>query len=40
MDSDSFGTRFGVGERKCRQNGCFLFFFKMLNRILQIFDMI
>lgn len=32
MDSNSFGTRFGVGGRKCRQNG-FFHFFEMFNRI-------
>lgn len=28
MGSDSFGTRFGVGGRKYRQNGFFHFFLK------------
>lgn len=40
MGSDSFGTRFGVGGQKYRQNGFFYFFFKkMFLPILWIFDM-
>lgn len=35
MGSDSFGTRFGVGRRKCRQKDLFIFFYISFSNCVQ-----